>query len=316
MASLQSILAVTTGAVGVFYLREYMKGGQCQSKARLDGKTVVVSGANTGIGKETALDLSRRGAKVVMACRNLDLANKTAAEIRANTNGSVAVYHLDLASLSSVRACAEEIQAKEDHVHVLINNAGVMMCDYGKTEDGFEMQIGTNHFGHFLFTHLLLDKLKASAPARIVNVSSRAHRGGTIDLEDMNFEKRPYSRIKAYSQSKLANVLFTKELARRLEGSGVTCYSLHPGVVMTELFRHIEEKVGPLKYLAYPLALVFMKTAADGAQTTIYCAVEETLAKESGKYYADCKETEPQPLANDQELAKQLWSLSEKAVKI
>lgn len=208
---------------------------------------------------------------------------------------------------------SESIQ--EPIINVLINNAGVMMCDEMKTEDGFEMQIGTNHFGHFLFTNLLLDKIKQSGPgSRIVTVSSLAHERGTIDLADLNYEKRGYSRIKAYQQSKLANVLFSNELARRLEGTGVTSNSLHPGAVKTDLGRHVEAKFGPLKYLVYALLFLFIKTPKDGAQTSIYCAVDQSLEKVSGKYFSDCKEKVAQPLARDEKLAKDLWDLSEKAV--
>ena len=182
---------------------------------------------------------------------------------------------------------------------------------YSKTEDGLETVIGTNHFGHFLLTNLLLDKLKESAPSRIVNVSSSGHRWGRIDLEDINWERRKYSEWDAYYQSKQANNLFTVELARRLQGTGVTTYALHPGVVTTDIWRNFE---GPMKYILYFLALLLMKDCKDGAQTTIECAVSPSLASESGRYYADCVEEAPAPHATDKEMAKKLWELSEKMV--
>ena len=138
-----------------------------------------------------------------------------------------------------------------------------------------------------------LSSSRKCAPSRIVNVSSRAHRGGSIDFEDINFKRREYDALGAYQQSKLANILFTRELSRRLEGTGVTCYSLHPGVVRTELFRHLEDRIGVLKYLVWPLVYLCLKSPREGAQTSIYCAVDESLSGESGKYYSDCAEAEP-----------------------
>ena len=302
--------------MGLYLLRIWIKGGVCKSKARMDGKTVVITGCNTGLGKETALDLARRGARVIMACRNLDLANKAADDIREKTQGNVVVYRLDLADLTSVRECADKVNKLESRVDVLINNAGIMWCPEMRTKEGFEMQIGTNHFGHFLFTNLLLDKIKASAPARIVTVSSMGHQPGYIDLDDINFEKRSYDSYQAYFQSKLANILFTRELARRVQGTGINCYSLHPGAVMTELSRYFEQKIGPLRYILLPIAPYFLKNPTDGAQTSIFCAVDESVANETGKYYSDCKEKTPSKRAQDDEVAKKLWDLSAKLVKL
>lgn len=313
---LQKTLGVTIGATGFYFLREHFKGGVCTSKARMDGKTVVITGCNTGIGKETALDLSQRGARIVMACRNMDLANKAAEEVRNKTKGDIVVYKLDLASLSSVRECADEINGKEDKIDVLINNAGVMMCPYSKTEDGFEMQIGTNHLGHFLFTNLLLDKLMQSAPSRVVTVSSRAHERGKIDFEDLNAEYKKYNRMEAYEQSKLANILFTRELSNRLQGTGVSTYSLHPGVVRTELTRHIEDIIGPLKYLFIFFVFAFTKSPKEGAQTNIFCAIEDSIAQDSGNYYSDCAIKPAQPHACDDMTAKKLWETSSKLVDL
>ncbi len=318
-------LAIGGIVFGLYFLRKFIKGGQCNSKVRLDGKTVVVTGCNTGIGKETVVDLCGRGARVIMACRSQKRMEEAAAEVRARTQGSggtVALYILDLSDMKSIRDCAKQILEKEDRIDILINNAGVMMCPFGKTKDGLEMQMGTNHFGHFLFTNLLLDKIKASAPSRIVTVASRAHIDFVKDmiLEDLNYEHKPYSRVEAYGQSKLANILFTRELARRLEGTGVTCYSLHPGVVFTEIARHVEESYIPfkdfLKTILFPVISYFLKSPKEGSQTTIHCAVEPTLNNESGKYYADCAESQPTKYAQDDVMAKKLWDLSERIVGI
>ena len=213
MAAVGWVVAIVVVA-GMFLLKKYLSGGVCRSKARLDGKTVIITGANTGIGKETALDLAKRGARVILACRDLDKANTAANEIReASGNSGILVKKLDLASKNSVREFADGIVKGETKLDILINNAGIMCCPCWKTEDGFDMQFGVNHLGHFLLTNLLIDLLKRSAPSRVVNVSSNAHRG-EIDLDDLNSEKS-YSRVGAYSNSKLANILFTRELSRR-----------------------------------------------------------------------------------------------------
>ncbi|XP_022604500.1 retinol dehydrogenase 12-like [Seriola dumerili] len=276
------------------------------SDEKLDGKTVVITGANTGIGKETAIDLAKRGAKVIIACRDMEKAGAAVKEIiESSGNENVLCMKLDLADSKSIREFAEAINNGEPKLNILINNAGVMVCPYGKTADGFEMQIGVNHMGHFLLTYLLLDLIKKSAPARIVNVSSMAHNWSSINLEDINSEKS-YDKNKAYSQSKLANVLFTRSLAKRLEGTGVTTYSLHPGVVQTELWRHLN---GPQQIL-WKMATPFTKNSSQGAQTTIYCAVEPSLEKESGGYYSDCAPANCSADGKNDELAQKLWELS------
>ena len=302
-------------AIGLYFLRKWFKGGLCSSPARLDGKTVLITGCNTGIGKETAFDLSRRGARVGMLCRNEVLANAAAEEIRKETNGDIVVYKCDLSSLKSIRECAKEILAKEEQINILINNAGVMWTPFITTEDGFELQMGTNHFGHFLLTNLLMDKIKRSGPARIINVSSLGHQFGNLDFDDLNWEKRKFNTVNAYGDSKLANIYFTKSLAQRLENSNVTVYALHPGAVMSDLGREIKKKIGAIPYdITVGLMSFFLKRNKEGAQTSIYCAVDESIAKASGKYYSDCAEKEPTALAQDMEKAEKLWELSEKAV--
>ncbi|XP_066504473.1 retinol dehydrogenase 13 isoform X4 [Hoplias malabaricus] len=263
--------------VGILVLRRWKAGGVCHSTTHLDGKTVLITGANTGIGKETALDMAKRGARVILACRDLDKAHAAAEEIRKKSgNGNVTVKKLDLASLRSVRNFAREIQEKEDRLDILINNAGIMMCPKWKTEDGFEMQFGVNHLGHFLLTNLLLDQLKRSTPSRIVNVSSRAHERGT----------------------------------------GVTVYSLHPGVVRTELGRHFFPFMALWKRILYAPFFLLLKTPWEGAQTTIFCAVDESLQNTSGLYYSDCAVKAEAPQAKDDAAAKRLWDLSISMVNI
>ncbi|XP_051538357.1 retinol dehydrogenase 12, like isoform X1 [Myxocyprinus asiaticus] len=282
------------------------------SNARLDGKTVLITGANTGIGKETAIDLAKRGARIIMACRDMEKAEASLKEvIEASGNQNVVTSRLDLSDSKSIREFAEKVNTEEKQVNILINNAGVMVCPYGKTADGFEMQIGVNHMGHFLLTYLLLDLIKRSTPARIVSVSSMAHQWGTINLEDINSEKS-YDKKKAYSQSKLANILFTRSLAKRLEGTGVTAYSLHPGVVQTELWRHLSKPQQAAMWIIKP----FTKSSVQGAQTTIYCAVDPEIETESGKYYSDCAPANCARAAMDDDVAQRLWELSCKMLNI
>ncbi|XP_073961664.1 retinol dehydrogenase 12-like isoform X2 [Choristoneura fumiferana] len=293
--------------------------GRCLSTVKLVGKTAVITGCNTGIGKETALDFYKRGARVIMACRDLEKAAAAKSEIEEKCKdltdtGKLIVVKCDLASLKSVRECAQTILDTEPQVKILVNNAGVMMCPKTKTEDGFEMQFGTNHLAHFLLTMLLLPRIRNSAPARIVTVSSKAHTRYDINFDDLNYEKRPYSAAEAYSQSKIANVLFSKHLAAKLKEhgiEGVNSYSLHPGVIKTELGRHLDESLfrGARTMIGIMLA-AFLKTPEQGAQTTIYCSVDEKCAGETGLYYSDCVVKAASAKAQNDEYAERLWKNS------
>ncbi|XP_053399624.1 retinol dehydrogenase 12-like isoform X2 [Mercenaria mercenaria] len=313
-----ALACIVTTACSLIAFKKFMAGGVCRSKAHMNGKTVLITGANTGIGKETARDLAHRGARVLLACRDVTKAERAAEDIRKSTeNENVVVYILDLASLKSVRQCANEVLTKETRLDVLINNAGVMWTPNVKTADGFDMQFGTNHLGHFLFTNLLLDLVKKSTPSRIINVSSLAHIRGKINFDDLNSEKG-FSTMKAYAQSKLANVLFTRELSKRLQGTNVTANSLHPGVVATELVRFIDNYVLPVRtfinLMYYGLVKHLNKTPVQGAQTTIYCAVDPGIENVSGKYFSDCAIKEEAPQAQDDEAAARLWKVSEEMV--
>lgn len=302
-------VAFVAGA-GVLALHRWLAGGVCRSKVRLDGKTVLITGANTGIGKETALDMAKRGARVILACRDMTRARIAADEIRQTSgNGNVVVKNLDLASLQSVRDLAKDVQQNEDRLDILINNAGVMMCPKWKTQDGFEMQFGVNHLGHFLLTNSLLDLLKKSAPSRVVIVSSIAHEKGHMHFDDINLDK-DYERNKSYRQSKLANVLFGRELASRLQGTGVTVYSLHPGIIRTELGRHLFPTLALWQRIIAMPFIMLIKSPEAGAQTSIFCAVDESQADASGLYYSDCAPKMPAPQALDDDAAKKLWELS------
>ncbi|CAF1064816.1 unnamed protein product [Brachionus calyciflorus] len=312
LASLASVIYLSN--------RFYFSGGRCKSNARLDGKTVIITGANTGIGKETALDLARRGARVILACRDLQKSLEASEQIRKLTgNGNVFVELLDLSSMDSIRKFSEKIIKQEENVHILINNAGVSMCPNRRTKDGFEMQFGVNHLGHFLLTNLLLDKIKNSAPSRIINVSSLSHERAEINWNDINSEKN-YDSKKAYGQSKLANVLFTRELALRLKGTKVSVFAVHPGVVRTEIDRGLAESFGWFfkltKFLVYPVFCWFSKNSEQGAQTSIYCAVDESVINLSGSYFSDCKSKQLLPHALNEDDSKKLWELSENMTKL
>ncbi|KAM4723780.1 retinol dehydrogenase 14a [Anableps anableps] len=281
------------------------------------GKIVIVTGANSGIGKATAAAIVKLQGRVIMACRDQARAEEAAQDIRQETGADgrqVMVKQLDLASLRSVRSFCEDIIKEEPRIDVLINNAGVYQCPYTKTEDGFEMQFGVNHLGHFLLTHLLLDLLKRSAPSRIVVVSSKLYKHGDINFEDLNSEHF-YDKGFAYSRSKLANLLFTCELARRLEGSGVTVNALTPGIVRTNLGRHVH-----IPLLAKPLFNLLsrglFKSPEEGAQTSVYLASSPDVDGVQGKCFADCKPLDLLDKATDQEVASKLWDISEVMVGI
>ncbi|XP_067867656.1 retinol dehydrogenase 12-like [Heterodontus francisci] len=282
------------------------------SGTRLDDQTILITGANTGIGKETARELARRGAQIIMACRDIEKGEAAVKEIMEETgNSKLTVKRLDLADTNSIREFAAQINEEYQELNILINNAGVMMCPYSKTADGFELQFGVNHLGHFLLTYLLIDLIKRSAPSRIINVSSTAHKMGSINFDDLNSEKS-YNSVKAYAQSKLANIMFTRELARKLQGTDVLVFTLHPGVVRTELSRHlnIAARVG--------LAMLrpFTKSPSNGAETTIYCAVAHGLEQESGQYFSDCDRATCSRNAFDEEKVKELWAVSCEMLKI
>ncbi|KAL7373492.1 hypothetical protein ABVT39_007660 [Epinephelus coioides] len=276
------------------------------SDVRLEGKTAIITGANVGIGKETAKDLAGRGARVILACRDMAKGEQAARDIMREVKGAkVVARQLDLTDTKSICQFAENIYNTEKALHYLINNAGVAMCPYGTTVDGFEMQFGVNHLGHFFLTFLLLDLLKHSAPSRVINLSSIAHNMGKIQFDDLSGEK-DYHPIKAYAQSKLANVLFTRELAKRTEAMGVMAYSVDPGSVNTEITRHIRRPlVDAIKMFSF-----LIKTPAEGAYTTIYCTVTPENQLLTGGHYKDCAIADSCRAAQDDGTALKLWAVS------
>jgi retinol dehydrogenase 12 len=274
--------------------------------ADLSHQTCLVTGANTGLGKATAQALAQRGAHVILTTRTLAKGQEVADALKSATgNENIEAHALELGNLAKVRQSAEALLARDLPLHVLINNAGIA-GPRGLTDDGFELHFGVNHLGPFLFTTLLLERLKASAPARVVTVSSGSHYQAKKGI-DFEAQRRPGASVGGFSEyaaSKLANVLFTTELARRLEGTGVTTYAVHPGVVATDIWRTLP---GPLAFIAKR----FMRTPAQGAQTTLYCATDPSLATESGRYYDHCREKRPSKAAQNEALARELWHRSE-----
>jgi NAD(P)-dependent dehydrogenase (short-subunit alcohol dehydrogenase family) len=269
----------------------------------LDGRTFLITGANTGIGKETARALAGRGARLYLACRSPDAGRAAIEEIGGQTgNRELELLSLDLGDLDSVRQCAETFLATGEPLHVLINNAGVAGAR-GMTASGFERMFGTNHVGPFLLTSLLLDRLTASAPARIVNVASVAHYNAPgIDWEAVRRPTKSFTTMREYSVSKLANVLHAQELARRLKGAGVNTYALHPGTIASDIWRGVPWPVRPLIKRR-------MQTPEHGARTTLYCATSEEVSRQSGLYYDDCRRKEAAAAATAA-LGAELWRRS------
>lgn len=275
----------------------------------MEGKTVIITGANRGIGLETARELAKRKARVILACRNTDRAENAAADIQESSgNTNVVVRHLDLSSLESVRQFASGIVATETRLDVLIHNAAVFPPP-GRhiTKDNMELQFQTNYFGPFLLNHLLLDLLKQSAPSRIVVLSSVSHFFGGLDFDNLNCEKYERNHAFIYCSTKLANILFAKELSRRLKGTGVTVNAAHPGTVRTSIF---SDSRGLIKCLL-PIFHHCAKSTHSGAKTPIYLATSEEVENVSGKYFANCRESPTSLAARNNRLAAKLWDISE-----
>lgn len=270
-------------------------------------KTVLVTGATSGIGLEASVALARLGARIVMVGRDPKRTEAAVADVMARS-GSREVSHLlcDFSSQAAIRDLAKAFLASHDRLHVLVNNAGGVNKKRRLTVDGIEATFAVNHLGYFLLTNLLRDLLVRSAPARVVTVASMGHRKGTLDFDDLGYE-RGFGTMRAYSRSKLANVLFTAELARRLEGTGVTSNSLHPGVVATNIWSGAPLWAKPLIQILYR---PFFISAEEGAKAIVQLAASPELEGVTGKYFEEGRIVAPAPLAQDEALAKRLWSVS------
>jgi NAD(P)-dependent dehydrogenase (short-subunit alcohol dehydrogenase family) len=284
-----------------------MTGPETHQPWQIAGKTVLVTGATSGIGLEASVALARQGARVVLVGRDPARAEAALSEVaRRSGSRDASTLLCDFSSLASVRSLAESVRARCDRLHVLVNNAGGVNKTRRLTTDGFETTFGVNHLAPFLLTNLLLDRIVESAPARIVTVASIGHRRGSLDFEDLGFE-RGYSIMRAYARSKLANVLFAAELSRRLEGSGVTSNSIHPGSVATRIWSGAPIWAKPLIQLLYR---PFMISAGKGAAHVVELVVRPDLSSVSGRYFEERAMVDPAPAARDREAAGKLWRAS------
>ena len=320
MASWWKYVLAGVAGVGIVFIKRCTSGVACRSRAILKGKTVLITGANTGIGKATACELARREARVIMACRDVDRANRAVQDIRNVTkNGQLVVKQVDMASFASIRNFAKEILVEENRLDILINNAGVMSFPFSTTEDGFETQFGVNHLGHFLLTNLLRDILIKSSPSRVIIVSSSLHKRASISrnvldgtpesVKNIINTSENYNKMQAYANSKLANNLFARELSSELQETGVCVYCVHPGMARTELGRYTPG-FRILTLLFSPLYWLLVRSADQAAQTIIYCSVAEELEGKTGRYYGNCAEEQWTPKCTDDVAAKKLWELS------
>ena len=273
----------------------------------MGGKVALVTGGTSGIGKATAMALAAMGADVVVVGRDRERGERAAEEIRAQTGGRVDLALADLSSQAEVRNLAEEFRRRYDRLDVLVNNAGLVQSTRTETVDGLESTFATNHLAPFLLTNLLLDVLKGSAPSRIVTVSSEAERWGNIDFDDLQSKKR-YRGFPVYGMTKLANIMFTYELAERLQGTGVTATCMHPGAVNT---RFGTNNTGPMTIL-FRLFKPLMRTPEQGADTVIWLASSPEVEGVSGRYFSDRKAIEPKKIANDPDARRRLWKESER----
>ncbi|XP_064602020.1 retinol dehydrogenase 13-like [Liolophura sinensis] len=307
--------------IGVLYgFRAYFRGAQCYSATKLTGKTAIVTGASSGIGEQIALDFAQRGARVILACKNEEAAKETVEYIKRKSKKKhdVVVLPLDLSSFKSIRKFVETFKTMENKLHILVNNAGTMMGPQKETEDKFEEQFQVNYLGHFLLTNLLLDVMKSSGSGRIINVTASAYKLGEINFDDINGEKEAeFNSGKQFSQCKLAVILFSQELARRLEGTGINVYCANPGITNTNIHRHFVFKTNAFVSLSFsPFTWFLMKSAYDGAQTAIHCAVADEVKDSTGKYYSECNEAVLESQAIDDDLAKKLWQESVKWTRL
>ena len=289
----------------------------------LAGKQAVVTGASSGLGVETARTLASAGAAVMLVARDGAKLEAARAQLQADVPAArLDTALLDLADLESVRVGAAAILRQCPRIDILVNNAGVMACPLLRTTQGFELQFGTNHLGHFLLTSRLAPALLAGAPSRVVNLSSMGHKAAPVNLEDPNYQQRDYEKWQAYGESKTANVLFSVGLEQRLGGRGVHSYAVHPGVIMTELSRHLVQE--DFDFLARSSGPDFtFKTPEAGAATSIWAATAPSLEGRGGIYLEDCHEAAPavageeggvEPYAVDPDAADRLWELSEQLV--
>ncbi|KAJ8415366.1 hypothetical protein AAFF_G00423460 [Aldrovandia affinis] len=304
------LYTIAASLISFLFLKWLKRRRFCMDLKRLDGKTVLITGGNAGVGKETAIALAIRGARVIIACRDTERSEKAVREIkRTSHNVNVIQMELDLANLRAIREFCKTFLQREKRLDILINNAGMpSVLDW--TDDSFSMCFGVNHLGHFLLTNLLLGRLKESAPSRVITLTCSAYKYQKLDFQDLNYNLFPFF---TYCRSKLANIYFTQELARMMEGKGVTAYSVHPGYMQSNWTCHYSIL---FRVVMQAIMFMFFVTCEVGAQTVVYCAVADEVVPHSGGYFLDCRHAALRPFAKDSGVAKKLWEASERLVKL
>lgn len=325
----KSTWVIIFAVCAALWMQFIKKGKLCESNTDLTGKTVMITGGNAGIGYETALDMAKRNARVVIACRNEQKAKKAVEDIKISAGTMSVVYLIvDFAEIADIRRAADEFIGKEDRLDILINNAGIIA--YGKTKDGFDAMFGVNHLGYFMFTNLLMPLMRKTAkstPVRIINVSSMAYKFGKIDFDNLNPDVTEFNSttvvMQHYANSKLMNLYFTSELDARLKrefqgpNQAITTYSLHPGLISTRIGKDHFEKTGfVMGTLQKIVVVLFARPTSYGAQTSICCAVEEGIEMHSGGYFQDLLPVEVDECARDPEIGRKLWTVSEQFTAI
>ncbi|KAK0084755.1 hypothetical protein PV326_006161 [Microctonus aethiopoides] len=296
--------------IGLFSaLRNYMAGPMCPNDERIDGKIVVITGGSSGIGREIAIELARRGGHIILAVRNYELGEKVSKIINEIPGASAEIKIIDLSSLKSVQEFANQLEVNE--IDVLINNAGIVFHPYEKTDEGFEIHFVTNYLGHFLLTQLLLPKLKAAKQGRIINITAERYSKSVINIDDLNFDEK-FRPMEAFGQSKLALIMMARTMRTYLKDTNVTINAVNPGLVRNT--RHMRNSLIThtfvLKIIMLPLLWLLTKNPIQGAQTAIYAAVTSALSKQSGKYLSDCEVKSPTENALDDDSAEKLYEKS------
>ena len=303
----------------VYIVKQATRGAYFNGPELLKGKTVIVTGANSGIGFETAIEIAKRQANLILACRDIYRGTDAVKKIiDLSFNRNVKFRQLDLASLSSIRKFADIIKKEEQSLYGLVNNAGIFWCPLQWTEDGFEANFGVNHLGHFLLTLLLLPLLdKNQDGSRLVTVASLMHMFGRIDIDDLNYEKKPYNFVRAYSASKLANVLFIKFLKQNLKSQNIKVFCVDPGIVHSDIGRNSAFMSSVwYKVVLRPIVWLLFKDTRGGAQTTLHCLLSDKLKNENCYYFSECEPRYPWPSSDNDNAMNNLWKESLKLVNI